>query len=482
MTTRRSVLKGSTVLALGHGTCHVLMLVRNVIFARALTVEDFGIAATFALILTFVNMISDLGMERLLVQAADGDDARLGAAAQGWHLARGVLAGCLIVALAGPIAWFFDLPGAAPAFRLLGLVPMLDGLVHQDTVRLQRQLRFGAVVGSQVAAYAAAAALAWPIAKATGSYWMVLYGSILQAGVQVVASHRLSERPFRIAYDRQLAVRFLRFGWPLLLNGLVLFAVFQGDRWVIAKLYTKEDLGLYSVGVLLTFFSATLVATTLSSVSLPLLSSSKDAAIEFDRRCRLLAQIHAASAAVLAIAFLSAGQWLVLLLYGGRYAGAADFLAWLAVAQALRIYREAVVITAVSRADTKTPLVANLVRSTAVFAAIVLGYQRMDPRWIPAACAAGELLALGAGVMRIHFTVGVRPAVLLAPASVAALGVLATAWVMTSGPQGAGCKILLGLALIGATLLAMVSLHKELRRECGMLLRWLRQKTGCSAP
>ena len=68
-----------------------LSFVRNIIVARLISPQDFGIAATFAITMSLLEMISDLAADRLIIQAKDGEDPQLQATAQLWQFTRGLM-------------------------------------------------------------------------------------------------------------------------------------------------------------------------------------------------------------------------------------------------------------------------------------------------------------------------------------------------------------------------------------------------------
>ena len=55
----------------------LLRMVRNVLIARLISVEDFGIASTFAMAVGLVETMSYIGLDRLIIQARDGEEPNL---------------------------------------------------------------------------------------------------------------------------------------------------------------------------------------------------------------------------------------------------------------------------------------------------------------------------------------------------------------------------------------------------------------------
>ena len=74
--------------------------IRNIIIARLISPNDFGIAATFVITVSLLEMISDLAAHRLLVQAKDGNEERFQETAHLLMVVRGAVNAVLLFLLA----------------------------------------------------------------------------------------------------------------------------------------------------------------------------------------------------------------------------------------------------------------------------------------------------------------------------------------------------------------------------------------------
>lgn len=126
----------------GNATASLLTLARNLLIARLISVEDYGIAATFAISVAIVEMLSALGLQLQIVQAKDGEDDRLQAGLQGFQMLRGIFSATVLFFAAEPIAVFLGIEHAAWAFKAMAAVPLMTALVHFDVHRLHRQMRY----------------------------------------------------------------------------------------------------------------------------------------------------------------------------------------------------------------------------------------------------------------------------------------------------------------------------------------------------
>ena len=60
----------------GNAAASLMLLARNLLIARLVPVEDYGIAATFAVAMAVVEMASQLGLQQMIIQAQEGDDPK----------------------------------------------------------------------------------------------------------------------------------------------------------------------------------------------------------------------------------------------------------------------------------------------------------------------------------------------------------------------------------------------------------------------
>lgn len=354
------MLYSAALILSGNAAASVLTLARNLLLARLVPVEDYGIAATFALVMAAVEMVTALGLQQQIVQARQGDDARFQAALQGFQLLRGVLAGLALAVLAGPMAELMGVPEVAWAYALLGLVPVLNALQHFDIHRLNRHDRFAPLILTGTLPSALSFAAIWPLVLWLGDWRAMLWATLGQAAASVVISHLLAERPFRLRFDLAVTAQAMRFGWPLLANAVLMFVVFQADRLVVGHYRGMEALAIFSMGVTLTLTPSLVLAKSAQTLILPRLSAAIGP--RFDAIARATIAAHLSVAVALAVLGAALGPWVVHVLLGAEYAALTALIAPLAAVQALRIVKVGPAIVALARGNTAVSLWGNLPR------------------------------------------------------------------------------------------------------------------------
>ena len=354
--------KSALLILSGNAMASLLLLARNLIIARLIPVEDYGIAATFAVAMAVVEMASAFGLQQQIVQSKEGDDPKFQAGLQGFQLLRGVISGAILFLLAGPLAAFLGIPEVAWAYQVLALVPVLNALQHFDIHRLTRAMRFKALLltGSLPALISLIAV--WPMVMIFGNWQVMLWALIVQAALAALVSHICAERRWQLSLDRAILAQSIRFGWPLLLNSTLMFLVFQGDKLIVGRLQGMEALAVFSMGVTL-FLTPTLVfAKSTQNLFLPKLSAAQDDPEVFASIAQSCLKTVALAALILVLGTLLLGEPIVHLLLGEKYAALLPLLIWFAVSQSVRMMRNGPSIVGLALGQTTIAMYANLPR------------------------------------------------------------------------------------------------------------------------
>jgi O-antigen/teichoic acid export membrane protein len=404
------------------------VLLRNVVLARLLTVQDFGIAATFSIMMTLMDAAQNAGISRMIVQAPDAESTALQDGLHGVQFVLGLLTALLLALLSWPYALAMGTPEIVWAYALIALVPLLRGIGHLDPYRLQRQGRFGPAVTRQLVPQLASLLAIWPAYMWLHDYRVMLVVIFVQQVAVVLASHLGAKRLFRLSFDREIVARAFHFGWPLLLNGVLMFFVFNGDRMVVSHHFGLQTLGWFSAAVTMTLTPTLLVARSLQTLVLPSMARAQNDPTKLQRlNDQLVSMVM-----IIYVGFVAGialfGEPVMSLVFGEKFRPAGPFLLLLAVMQGIRLVRAVPAITAMARAETKNPLYTNIIRGLFIPVALLVALITGDIYWMLATGIAGEAVAALAsawlarqmvGILARHFMIGFTAASLCVGAIVA---------------------------------------------------------------
>lgn len=404
----QKIMYGGALLIAGQIVTYGLSFARNLVLARLLTKADFGLASALGLTISLLELVSSMAFGTQIVQAREGEDHHFQRVAHAVQVGTGLISASLVLLCAYPMAYAFGVPELNWAFASLALVPIARGTMHLDLARQCRKFRYGPSVLAEIVPQALATTAAWPVVVWMGDFRAVLLIMLGKELMTVAMSHLLAERPYRCAWDSRLARQMFVFGWPLLLNGLLICASQQGDQMLIGAVFSLSDLGTYFIASSLTSIPFFVFARVGSSLMIPALSRLQDDPMEFERQYRRCLELAVLGALVLVGPLVVAGDPIVHLFYGAKYGGVGLLMGVFAAMVALRFFRWAPSVAAMSRADTINQFIGNIARAVSLPLALLVVWLGMRDLMMVAVCGVvGECAAICMSLVCLRRRLGI---------------------------------------------------------------------------
>lgn len=333
----QKAVRGSLWTLFGYGGSQVLRLVSNLILARFLFPEAFGLMALVKVFMHGLQMFSDLGIGPGIIQNKAGTQPPF--LRTGWtiQVLRGFALGAITALLAVPVARFFAAndPAAMQLVYILpvvGLTAVIGGFSSTSIFTLNRKMQIGRVTMMELIPQVGSLTIMIVWAWIAPSVWALVAGGIAHSTVRMLLSHMWNQGPRdRFGWDREAAGELIRFGRWIFLSTVVTFLATHIDRILLGRMLSLAELGLYSIGM--TFARvATHTTSRLSSVVLfPLLAKRRDDPPGMIRSCLKARLAVLAAGGAVCIAFAIFAPTFFGLLYTEAYAGAGPISRWLAL-------------------------------------------------------------------------------------------------------------------------------------------------------
>ena len=332
-------IRSTAVASTGFIGSNVLRLAGNLVLTRLLFPEAFGLMALVQVVLAGLQMFSDLGVRTSIIQDERGDDPRFLDTAWTFQIARGIVLWLATVALAGPIANFYDAPMLADLLPVAGLSVLISGFVSTKIANQNRHLRLGKPVLISLAASAIGLVVMIIAAMLTGSVWSLVVGTLVTASINTIASHLLLDGPSnRLHFEKAAFLKMFGFGKYIFLATLAGFLANNADRAILGKFVPLDILAFYNIAFFLANVPASLMQAVNDKVLFPLYRA-KSPGSDSNRRADLMRARGLAIAGVLLMAGVAAliGDLAVRILYDPPFEQAGPLMVILAVALMPRI-------------------------------------------------------------------------------------------------------------------------------------------------
>ena len=311
------------------GARFALQPIAQVLLARQLGPQAFGLFAMGMVAITLAGFVAGFGLSWSLMQRAklEDEDIRF---AWTWQLLAGLGALLLLQLLAPSAAAAFQEPAAEPVIRWLSISCLLQAAAAPATHLLTRALNFKALGLIQLLSYIAGYLLiGLPLAWAGLGVQALVAAWLVQAATALLASLAVQPHPMRPLFWYARARATLGTGQAVFLTNLVNWTLANLDRLLIGRLLGTGSLGLYNVAYNL---AAVPNSVLLGALQPAFLAAGAQMQSQRDRLAQAYAQMLAALlvlALPAAIALALLAPDLMLLLYGARWQEAATVLAWL---------------------------------------------------------------------------------------------------------------------------------------------------------
>ena len=272
-------------------------------------------------------------------------------------------------------------------------------------------------------------------------------------------THLLRERPYQLRWNSAYAKRITSFGWPLMLNGAVMFFVAQGDRIIIGGKYSMSELGAYSVATMLVVAVSTAFAKMGGNLFLPLFSEARDNKSKFANLYQVILSGYCFVSVIMSAAFIIVGARCVELLYGSRYSLAGTVIVWIAISQAFNLMKAMSIVAAFANADSKAALYCNIAGSVGTILALLAAIRGLDIIYIPIAVLAGNILAFLVVTVRLTRVHDVPARLALAPVGIMVVLTVAASLARAFVGDNLLVELMLLITLVGVALLCFLGIE-----------------------
>ena len=399
---------------LSYGATQVLRLGSNLVLARLLAPEMFGVIAVANLAIIALVMLSDVGLGAGAIRSHRGDDPTFLNVTWVVQIVRGAvitaatlcIAGAL--ALAGHAGWLpaksvYADPLVPQVIAVLSVMGLVMGLESTKVWSQRRNLALARLTKIELISQVLTTVIILAWAAVSPSVWALAGGGIVGALLRTLMTHTVLPGPAnRLQWDGAAFKEIMAFGKWTLVSSPLTFLLNNGDRLLLASFLDARAMGFYSIAFLLVNALHAAVGRLVSDAALPALSEvfrsrPEQLKTTLYRIRRPLDIACLTSAGALAML----GQPIVNLLYDVRYASAGWMLSALAltlVAAPSGLFDQCLI----AMGRPKRQSVLNALRLVALYTLVPLGFWLGGIEGAVAAVAACALVNVAAILVLQH--------------------------------------------------------------------------------
>jgi O-antigen/teichoic acid export membrane protein len=239
-------------------------VVAQILIARKLGPDLFGVFAIATIVIGLANFFTDLGMSLVQKQEVTESDIRHVFTIQ---FIIGVSSAAIVFLTAGPLARLLEDTRASPVIAALSLVLLFNATSAVSMNLLRRELDFRGIQIAQISSYVIGFLLIGvPLAFLGAGVWSLAIAWITQSFLNLVLLYNKARHSCRFLFGVKGHADSNKFNTIALLANIASWAVANVPRIFISKAFPTHALGIYSMSYNLLMAPLQHVLSTLQQV------------------------------------------------------------------------------------------------------------------------------------------------------------------------------------------------------------------------
>lgn len=252
-----------------------LALIKIAILARILLPAQFGIYGIATLVLGFLEMLTETGINIFLVQQKEKIDEYIDSA---WvvSIIRGFIIGILIFVLAPFIAVYFKNSDATYILYLVSVVPMIRGFINPSCIKYQKNLEFNKQFKYDSVIFFVDALFAITIGIITKSENSLIYAMLVSTTLEVILSFIYFKPIPKFVFEKEKTLKVINRGKWITGAGIANYLFQNLDDIVVGRVLGTTSLGIYQQAYKISTLPVSEVGEVFNKVTFPIYVNLKD--------------------------------------------------------------------------------------------------------------------------------------------------------------------------------------------------------------
>ena len=267
------------------GGSAVITLIVQIVLARLLAPDQFGMLAIMLVFVNVGNVIVQSGLNTAIIQSPDVSERDYDTVF--WmSLSMSVVLYLVVFLLAPAVAAFYSMPDIVTPLRVLVLILIVNAYNSIQEAIVARKLEFDKTFRATVSAGLVSGTVGIAVAVAGGGIWALVVQQLLFQIVKcLVLAIQIPWKP-AFVFERDRAMVMFGFGWKLLASGLLDQGYQSLSDLIIGKLFTSTELGYVSQGKKYPLALGTMLDGAIQPVMLSAVSRIQDDTVKVKRLAR----------------------------------------------------------------------------------------------------------------------------------------------------------------------------------------------------
>lgn len=252
-----------------------IQFIVQIVLARILLPNDYGIIALIAIFITVANVFVQSGFNTALIQKKDATEEDFSSVFY-LSLFIAIILYALIFFASPYIAYFYKTPELISVLRVLSITLIFGAFNSIQNAIISRRMEFKKLFASSIGAIILSGITGIVLAYIGLGVWALVAQQLVnQLSVTAILWFTVKWRP-KLIFSFSKINKLFSYGWKLLLSALIDTLYMNLRSLIVGKIYSPSMLGYYNRGDQFPQLIVSNINGSIQSVMLPTLSSEQD--------------------------------------------------------------------------------------------------------------------------------------------------------------------------------------------------------------
>lgn len=308
----------------------MLSLLTNIVLARFLTTDDFGMIGVLSVFISIASTMTEAGFGGSLINAKEVSPLDCSSISI-FNLGVGSFCYLLMVAFSGVIRGFFNIDGLDKVICVLSLIFVINALNIVPRSLLMKRLKFDQLAKAAIISVIAASAVSILIAFLDGGVYALVAYQLTYYAIECIALRYYSRYHMQWHFSTDSIKRLFPFGFFTTITGIIDSVYENIMTFLFGRFVNLNVAGLFYQAKKLESSATSSLVMTVNLVSFPILSKIKETKEAFLAESKQIYQTFIA--VIFPPLFIVAlyAEEILRIIYGVKWVAAAPYLSLLMI-------------------------------------------------------------------------------------------------------------------------------------------------------
>lgn len=246
-----------------------LTYLRLAILARVLDPGSFGVFGIASLVLAFLEIVTETGINVFLIQ----DEGKLNKYVNSaWvvSIIRGFLISLILTISAPLVSKFFNSPESKNLVYLISIIPLIRGFINPSIVKLQKNLEFNKEFFLRSGIFTFDSVVTIILAFIYKSASCFIFGMLASVLLELVVSHIFISPKPKLNFVSEQVKEIIKRGKWITVNGILSYLFTHVDDFIVGRILGTANLGYYQMSYKVSELPITEVSNVFHNVTFPI--------------------------------------------------------------------------------------------------------------------------------------------------------------------------------------------------------------------